>query len=100
MLSPSPYDRLAIPPTATPAEVKAAYHIKLKEFPAHLYPEEFKEIRAAYETIRKGGTSQDDFFFLVRPLEAKLDSAAVVSLRERMRAQLKVSLKDMIRETF
>lgn len=97
----SPHDRLAISPTATPAEVKAAYHAKLKEFPAHLHPEEFKEVRAAYETIRKGGSSQaDDFFFLVRPLEAKIDPMAVEALRHRAIAQLQITLEDMIRETF
>ncbi|MBW4658594.1 MAG: molecular chaperone DnaJ [Drouetiella hepatica Uher 2000/2452] len=96
----SPYDRLAIPLTATPAEVKAAYHAKLREFPAHLHPEEFKEVRAAYETIRKGGASADDFFFLVRPLDAKLDPSAVEALRQRAIAQLQVSWEEMIRETF
>jgi len=37
----SPYDRLGISSSAT-AEIKAAYHAKLKEFPAHRHPEEFK----------------------------------------------------------
>ena len=96
----SPYDRLALSPTATPAEIKAAYHAKLKEFPAHLHPEEFKEIRAAYESIRKGGTATDDFFFLVRPLEAQLDPTVVQSLRQRAIARLQVGLEEMIRETF
>ncbi|MFZ4676929.1 MAG: molecular chaperone DnaJ, partial [Nodosilinea sp.] len=29
------YDRLGLSPGATSAEIKAAYHAKLKEFPAH-----------------------------------------------------------------
>jgi hypothetical protein len=96
----SPYDRLGIPATATPEEIKAAYHAKLKEFPAHRHPEDFKAIRAAYDAIRKGETGTDDFFFLVRPLDATIDPAVLAQLRQRITAQLEVSLEEMIRETF
>ena len=98
----SPYDRLGISPTATPAEIKAAYHVKLKEFPAHSHPEEFKAIRAAYNAIRKKGESPetDNFFFLVRPLEATLDTSVVEQLRQRVISQLEVSVEELIRETF
>lgn len=98
---PSSYDRLGISPTATPEEVKAAYHAKLKEFPAHRNPEEFKAIRAAYDEIRKGGTSEtDDFFFSLRPLEATLDPDALQQLRQRVVSQLEISVDELIRETF
>lgn len=97
----SPHDRLGISPTATPAEIKAAYHAKLKEFPAHRNPEEFKAIRAAYDEIRKGEQSEtDDFFFLLRPLDATIDPEALKQLRQRVTSQLEVSLDEMIRETF
>jgi hypothetical protein len=97
----SPYDRLGISTAATPAEVKAAYHAKLKEFPAHRYPEEFKEIRAAYDSVRTAGSSEsNDFFFMVRPLEATLDPDTLKQLRERVVSQLQVSLDEMLRETF
>ncbi|NJR65999.1 MAG: molecular chaperone DnaJ [Leptolyngbyaceae cyanobacterium CRU_2_3] len=97
----SPYDRLGISPTATPAEIKTAYHTKLKEFPAHRYPEEFKAIRTAYEAVRKGDKSAaDDFFFLIRPLEATLDPTVLQQLRQRAITQLEVSMEEMIRETF
>lgn len=97
----SPYDRLGIPPTATPAEIKAAYHVKLKEFPAHSHPGEFKAIRAAYDAIRKGESPEsDDFFFFVRPLEANLDPTVVEQLRQRVISQLEVSVEELIRETF
>jgi len=97
----SPYDRLGISITATPAEIKAAYHAKLKEFPAHRHPEEFKEVRAAYDAVRKAGSSDaDDFFFLVRPLPATLDPDALKRLRQRVVSQLEVNLEEMIRETF
>jgi hypothetical protein len=97
----SSYDRLGISPTATPAEVKAAYHARLKEFPAHRHPEEFKAIRAAYDEIRKGGTAEtDDFFFLMRPLDATLDPTVLAQLRQRVVTQLTVSVDELIRETF
>jgi hypothetical protein len=95
------YDRLGIAPTATPDEIKAAYHAKLKEFPAHSHPEEFKAIRAAYDTLRKGDSqAADDFFFLVRPLEATLEPTVTQQLRQRVIDQVAVSLDELIRETF
>lgn len=97
----SPYDRLGISPTATPAEVKAAYHAKLKEFPAHRHPEEFKAVRAAYDEIRKGSTAKaDDFFFLTRPLQATLDPDVLQQVKQKAIAHLEISLDEMIRETF
>jgi hypothetical protein len=97
----SHYDRLGISATATAAEVKVAYHTKLKEFPAHSHPEEFKAIRAAYDAIRKGESAEaDDFFFLVRPLEATLDPVILQTLRQQVVSQLEVNLEEMIRETF
>jgi curved DNA-binding protein CbpA len=97
----SPFDRLGITPTATPAEVKTAYHAKLREFPAHTHPEDFKAIRAAYETIQKGEANQQEADFLkVRPLEATLDDTAIQQLRDRAIAMLNISIEDLIRETF
>jgi curved DNA-binding protein CbpA len=96
----SPYDRLGVSETATPDEIKAAYHRKLKEFPAHRHPEEFKAIRAAYDTIRKGEKATDEFFFLVRPLQASLDHDLLQRLRQRVIDQLEVSVEELIRETF
>ncbi|MBE9181532.1 molecular chaperone DnaJ [Oculatella sp. LEGE 06141] len=97
----SHYDRLGISPTATPAEVKAAYHAKLKEFPAHRHPDEFKAIRAAYDAIRKGGSPEtDDFFFLVRPIKATIDPANLQQLRQRISGVVEMSLEELIQDTF
>jgi DnaJ-class molecular chaperone len=97
----SPYDRLGISPSATPAQIKAAYHAKLREFPAHSHPEEFKAIRTAYEAVRNPETANpDDDFLKPRPLEATLDPELMQQLRERALAQLEVSLDELIRETF
>jgi hypothetical protein len=97
----SHYDRLGLLPTATPAEIKAAYHAKLKEFPAHSHPEEFKAVRSAYDAIRKGETSQaDDFFFTFRPVDITPDPEVIKQLRKRVSDRLEISLEELIRETF
>jgi curved DNA-binding protein CbpA len=96
----SHYEQLDISPGATGAQIKAAYHAKLREFPAHTYPEEFKAIREAYETLRKGETAQHQDFLEVRPLEAQLNPAILKQVREKAIAQLEISLDDLIRATF
>jgi curved DNA-binding protein CbpA len=97
----SPYEQLGILPDATTAELKAAYRNKLKEFPAHSHPEEFKTIRAAYDAIRKGETQKkDEDFIQIRSLETKIDPAAVEHLKQTAIAHLELSLEDLIRETF
>ena len=94
------YDRLGISTEATPAEIKAAYHAKLKAFPAHSHPGDFKAIRAAYETLRKApGQTADDFFEL-KPVEAELDEKLLAELRQQAIAAVDVSLKDLILLTF
>jgi hypothetical protein len=94
------YDRLGISPSASPAEVKAAYHAKLREFPAHTHPQEFKAIRTAYEDIRKGTVAVQEAFFKVRPLEPTLDPAVLDELKQATLAEMQVTLDEMIRETF
>ncbi|WP_413172930.1 molecular chaperone DnaJ [Anabaena azotica] len=94
------YERLGISPGATSAQIKAAYHAKLREFPAHTYPEEFKAIRVAYEALRKGETGQNEEFLKFRPLEAELNPEILKQVREKALAQLEVSLDDLIRATF
>ncbi len=96
----SHYEKLGISPGATPAQIKAAYHAKLREFPAHTYPEEFKAIREAYEVLRKGETTQYEDFLKMRPLEAELNPEILKQVQEKAIAQLEVNLDDLIRATF
>jgi DnaJ-class molecular chaperone len=93
------YNRLGLSPGATPADVKAAYHAKLKEFPAHTHPQEFKEIRTAYEILRKAPQAEDDFFAEV-PIQAELDQALLDELQQRASAAVDVTFDDLIRLTF
>jgi curved DNA-binding protein CbpA len=98
----SPYEQLGISADATTADLKAAYRAKLKEFPAHSHPEEFKAIRAAYDAIRKGETQKnpDGEFIQIRSLDAKIDPVALEQLKQTAIAHLELSLEDLIRETF
>lgn len=93
------YERLGLSAGATPAEIKAAYHAKLKAFPAHSHPQEFKAIRAAYEALRKAPQAADDFFDL-KPIEAELDEALLTQLQQRATAAVDVTLEDLIYLTF
>ncbi len=59
------YQRLGLNPDAPVAEIKRAYHRLLRMYPPERFPEEFKRIREAYETLkdpgsRKGYDSQPD----------------------------------------
>ena len=95
------YDRLGITPDATPAAVKAAYHAKLREFPAHTHPEDFKAVRSAYDAIRKGESANaDDDFLQLRPIEVSFDAERLQQLRQTVLSQLTISVDDLIRETF
>lgn len=93
------YAQLGIAPGATPAEIKAAYHAKLKEFPAHTHPQEFKATRAAYEALRKASQGEADFF-APKPITAELDPDLLARLKQRATAAVDVSLEDLIRLTF
>jgi DnaJ-class molecular chaperone len=94
------YERLGLTPNATPADIKAAYHAKLREFPAHSHPGEFKAIRAAYEALRKGEQAVETDFFQIQPTEVELDPGLLEKLRERALPQVEVNLADLMRLTF
>nr|WP_236619184.1 DnaJ domain-containing protein [Acaryochloris sp. CCMEE 5410] len=94
------YDLLGLAVGATPTEIKSAYHAKLREFPAHKHPQEFKAIRAAYEALRKGESQPEQDFFDLQPCQQELDSAAVTQLRERATDQAQVTLAELVRLTF
>jgi hypothetical protein len=96
----NPHDLLGIPIDATPAMAKTAYHGKLREFPAHTHPNEFKAIRAAYEAIKTGITSPTKSFFEPQPMNLSIDPAIIEQLKQNLTAHLEVSLEDLLRETF
>ena len=93
------YDRLGLSVGATPADIKVAYHAKLREFPAHSHPQEFKAVRAAYEALRKASQVQDDFFEL-KPIEAELDETLLTQLQQQATDAVDITLEDLIVLTF
>lgn len=46
------YNRLNIPDTADDDTIRRAYLTMIQQFPPDLYPDEFQEIRAAYDGIK------------------------------------------------
>jgi hypothetical protein len=94
------YDLLGISAEASPSQIKAAYHQKLREFPAHTHPTEFKAIRSAYEAIQKGEVNQKRSFFEMPPIEATIEPEIIQDLKTKLTQQLEVSLQDMLRLTF
>jgi curved DNA-binding protein CbpA len=94
------YDRLGIAVGASPADIKAAYHHKLKEFPAHQHPQEFKAIRTAYEALKKGEQTTQEDFFKISPVQVELNAELVQALKQRAIAKAEVSLEELIRLTF
>ncbi|NEQ99752.1 MAG: molecular chaperone DnaJ [Cyanothece sp. SIO2G6] len=96
------YDRIGIALDTPLADVKKAYRAKLKEFPAHSHPQEFKDIRASYEAIQahiKSPDKTEDFFDL-SPIEEKLDETAIAQIKQRAIETVEMSAKDLIALTF
>jgi hypothetical protein len=96
----SPHDLLGIPVDATPKIAKAAYHAKLREFPAHTHPTEFKAVRTAYEVIQKGITSPNENFFKPSPIGLSIEPTTIAALKQQLTAHLEVSLEELLRSTF
>jgi len=94
-----PYTLLAVTPEATAAELKAAYHRQLRQFPAHSHPREFQEIRAAYEAIRAAEEHRADPL-RPGPMRERLDPEALAALDARVRASCHLSLAELLRLTF
>ncbi|MEA5465081.1 J domain-containing protein [Leptothoe sp. PORK10 BA2] len=96
----TPFEQLGIAPDASPKDIKRAYHAKLKQFPAHTHPQEFKAIRAAYDALRQGSTATVEDFFKRKPLEASFAPQTLATLREQATAAVQIDLKTLTRLTF
>lgn len=53
------FEILGVEPTATKADIKRAYFKKIRQYTPEKNPEEFKEIRQAYETLRVDRTRDE-----------------------------------------
>ena len=94
-----PYTLLGVAPEADAAAIKTAYHRKLRQFPAHSHPQEFQQIRTAYEAVRAAGASRGDPL-QPGPLLVSLDAEALEAVESRVQAACKLQLTDLLRLTF
>jgi len=62
----TPYDILDTPRTSDDHEIKMAYIQKVKKFSPELYPEEFVEIRKAYEALKEPNRHAATDLFLLK----------------------------------
>jgi tRNA(Leu) C34 or U34 (ribose-2'-O)-methylase TrmL len=92
----NPHLLLELPADASPEQIKAAYHRKLRQFPAHSHPQEFKAIRSAYETLRQAPKQEDDFL-APGPLKLGLDETVLDQVEQQAVASIDVSLSRLIR---
>lgn len=93
-----PYSLLGVSPEASAAELKAAYHRQLRQFPAHSHPREFQQIRAAYDNLRTAGEQRGDPL-QPGPLLAQLDAEALEALEARVRELCRLDLATLLRLT-
>jgi len=93
-----PYSLLGVSPEASAAELKVAYHHQLRRFPAHSHPQEFQQIRAAYDSLRTAGEQRGDPL-QPGPLLAQLDAAALEALEARVRGACCLDLATLLRLT-
>ena len=86
------YEILGLSPEATPAQLKSAYHAKLRSFPAHSHPQEFKAVRQAYETLRQRRPNQSADFLSPPPMKATIVDS--LELLEKKQYLLNLQLFD------
>lgn len=92
---------LGVAPDADLAAIKAAYRAKLKEFPAHSHPTEFKAVRLAYDALRQAaGPGGEDEPLSPKPLGVEVDPALVKALRQRVLDQVEKPLEAVIKLSF
>lgn len=100
----SPYEQLGITADATPAQIKAAYHARLRQYPAHSHPEDFKAIRAAYETLnQRSKSAPQEEILMIRSFPTDLDPESrqrLEHLEQKAKAQVEITLTELLRLTF
>lgn len=93
-----PYVLLGLTPEASAEELKAAYHRQLRQYPAHSHPQQFQQIRAAYEQLRVAAAQRGDPL-QPGPLLVELDAAALEALDVRLREACRIDLATLLQLT-
>ncbi len=94
------YETLGVSPQSQLKEIKLAYHQKLREFPPHSHPQEFKAVRQAYESLRQRQRNKKGDFFNPPPMRGEIPPEMLESLRQRVRSQVELSWDELIKLTF
>ena len=103
-----PYEVLGIDASATSEDVRHAYFRLVRQYPPEAHPEEFKRIRAAYETLRSPlrratwaiaafdeTVAEIDLDLIARATDAEPDIDPVTVL-----LTVEQSMSDLVREDF
>jgi curved DNA-binding protein CbpA len=94
----TPYEILEVEPFATDGEIKEAYIQRVKQYPPDRFPEEFKQIRDAYERISTLKGRIDYRLFSLEPpdLNRLLERLFAAGERKRLSPQrlIETALKD------
>jgi curved DNA-binding protein CbpA len=77
-----PREVLGVSPTATEEDIRAAYLLKVKEYPPDRSPEQFERIRDAYQMLRDRRQRARHLLFSVDP---KAPLASLVDDHPRLR---------------
>lgn len=94
------YQTLGLSLNASQTEIKSAYLAKLREFPAHSHPQEFKAIRLAYEKLKKMSPTHTEDFFDPGVIQVTLDNKLISSIRQKALAKVQLSYSDIVKLTF
>lgn len=69
----NPYQVLHLERDARPEEVKKAYFKLVRQYPPETHPEEFKQIRAAYDKLRSPEKKRETDLLLFKFDERRID---------------------------
>ncbi|MBF0287886.1 MAG: DnaJ domain-containing protein [SAR324 cluster bacterium] len=98
-MSDNPYTILEIPEDADQTAIKKAYFAKIKQSPPDKNPEQFKIIRAAYESaLKKKQSAQTIGTLQIMKLEKQTIASPLEILRSIQRQE--VSISQLIKLTF
>lgn len=81
-----PYERLGLPPSADETEIRSRYLELVRQFPPDRAPEQFAEIRAAYDALRDPVSRLETRLF--EP-QSRTDSLEMIG--EELRSRLKTA---------
>lgn len=99
-MSKDPHAILELEPGADRAALKKAYFAKIRQFPPDKAPEDFKAIRAAYETLLKTASSSKSSDLRYLSFEQNSSDTPMDLMRKIKTSSGSLSVSQLIRFTF